>query len=190
MVRCFLPIGRIFSSQIRDSYMRFSHFSQFPASFFMLLDLSGCPDELLNMEFTLGFMQWGEGNCCLEWLLSLNIEAHVSISTSMCSYSSPPLRRSGFLLENDRTKTGNEGIQWFSPAGFQAQPCKPSSFPIMWNSQSLPFFSTNKLLDSQSKGNDFIPLGHWKTPWFLSLSSIHFFCHPWKPFLSFSLIWF
>lgn len=94
-----------FSSQIWDSYVRFSHFSQFPASFFMFLDLSGCPDELLNMEFTPGFMQWGEGNCCLEWLLSLNIEAHISISTSICSYSSPPLRRSGFLLENNRTRT-------------------------------------------------------------------------------------
>lgn len=105
MVKCSLPIGRIFSSQIWDLYVRFSHFSQFAASFFMLLDLSGCPDELLNMEFAPGFMQWGEGNCCLEWLLPLNTQAHVSISTSICSYSSPPLRRSWFLLENDRVRT-------------------------------------------------------------------------------------
>lgn len=57
-----LPIGRTFSSQVWDSYKRFSHCSQFPTSFLMFLDLSDSPDELLNMEFTLGFKQWGEGN--------------------------------------------------------------------------------------------------------------------------------
>lgn len=62
MVRCFLPVGKIFCSQIRDSYMRVSHSSQFPTSFFMFLDWSDSPDELLKYGIHAGVhaVRWGE----------------------------------------------------------------------------------------------------------------------------------
>jgi len=63
---------------------RFSHLSQLP-TFFMLLDLSNPPAELLNTEFTLGFMQFRYCNHLLCLLKKNFTVSHENASNSVAA---------------------------------------------------------------------------------------------------------